>query len=101
MIPEEHIGMRLYYEVTGKASEYLEGIDATQFAGKDGWRALLKVLEHFDEKPIVEVDTAMDCLFKCEGIKENETYGDLAVRLDREVQKCEDCGLEIPDPIKI
>ena len=39
--------------------------------------------------------------FSCEAIKENKTYSDLAVRLDREVQKCEDCGLEIPDPIKI
>ena len=37
VIPEEHIGIRLYYEVTGKAFEYLEGIDAGQFAGKDGW----------------------------------------------------------------
>ena len=25
VIPEEQIGMRLYYEVTGKAFEYLEG----------------------------------------------------------------------------
>ena len=63
VIPEEQIGARLYYEVTGKAFEYLEGTDASQFAGKDGWRTLLKVLEHFDEKPIVKVGTAMDCLF--------------------------------------
>ena len=38
VIPEEQIGVRLYYEVTGKAFEYLEGTDANQFAGKDGWR---------------------------------------------------------------
>ena len=61
----------------------------------------MKVLEHFDEKPIAMVGTAMDGFFTCESLKENETYGDLAVRLDQAVQKCADCKLEIPDPIKI
>ena len=87
--------------MTGKAFEYLEGTDASQFQGEDGWRILLKILEHFDEKPIVKVGSAMDCFFSCEAIKENETYGDLAVRIDQAVQKCSDCKLEIPDPIKI
>ena len=29
------------------------------------------------------------------------TYGDVALRIDQGAQKCLDCGLEIPDPIKI
>ena len=43
----------------------------------------------------------MDWFFSCDAAKENETYGDLAVRIDQAAQKCSDCKLEIPDPIKI
>jgi len=71
VIPEDQIGARLYYEVTGKAFEYLQGTNARQFSGNDGWRVLLKVLEHFDEKPIVKVGTALDGFFTCESLKEN------------------------------
>ena len=42
VIPEEQIGAILYYEVTGKAFEYLERTDASQFQGVDGWRMLLR-----------------------------------------------------------
>ena len=101
VIPEEQIGARLYYEVTGRAFEYMEGTDASQFQGRSGWRILLKVLEHFDEKPILKVGAAMDCFFSSDAIKENETYGDLAVRIDQAAQKCFDCKLEIPDHINI
>ncbi len=76
----------------------MEGADASQFQGRGGWRILLKVLEHFDEKPIVKVGSAMDCFFSCEPIKENETYGDLGVRIDQAAQKCSDCKLEIRTP---
>ena len=76
-----------------KAFDYLDGTDASQFSGKDGWKVLLKVLEHLDEKPIVKVGTEMEVFFTCESLKENETYGDLAVRLDQAVQKCADCNL--------
>ena len=49
LMPEAHIGPRLYYEITGKAFEHPEGTKAEQFSGESGKKVLLTVLEHFDE----------------------------------------------------
>ena len=71
IIGEAQVGPRLYYEITGKAFEYLEGTTAQQFAGDDGWKVLLKILDHFDERPIVKMGTAMDQFFNAETLKDN------------------------------
>ena len=101
IISEEEIGLRLYDALSDDAFDFLEGVPAKTFGVKNGWKALLEVLKHFDEPPILKMGTSMDGFFKLEPLKSGETYEELAVRIDKAAQKCSETGLVIPDPIKI
>ena len=57
---ESQVGPLLYYEICGRAFENFEGPTVQQLAGDDGWKILLMILEHFDERPIVKMGMAMD-----------------------------------------
>ena len=62
---------------------------------------MLTILEHFDERPIVKMGTSMDQFSNTVALKDNETYGDLAVRIEQAAQRCKYCKLDIPDAINI
>ena len=101
IIPEEEIGPRLFHALEGQAFDHFEGVKASTFAHKDGWKKLLKALEYFDERLVVKTGSAMDEFYGIGGVKDGETYADAAHRLDRVVQRCHDVQLQIAEPLVI